>query len=81
MTEYAVDSETGDLKVIKQKVSEKYLPPNVDLLKLIYPQFAQTKMDYNNFTDDELEKEKQRLLLELKENENVGGKNKKQNKM
>ena len=77
ITEYAVDDETGELKVVKQKVSEKYLPPYVDLLKLIYPQVTQTKTDYNRLTDEELEMEKQRLLLELKENENVSGKNKK----
>ena len=72
VTEYAVDEETGKLKITKQKVSEKNLPPNVDLLKLIYPQFVNTKVDYNNLTDEELENEKQRLLKELKENENAG---------
>ena len=29
VTEYAVDEETGKLKVVKQKVSEKTIPPNV----------------------------------------------------
>ncbi len=74
VTEYAVDEETGKLKITKQKVSEKNLPPNVDLLKLIYPQFANAKTDYNSLTDEELEVEKQRLLKELKESENAGGK-------
>ena len=79
-TEYALDEETGKLKVVKQKVCEKNLPPNVDLLKLIYPQLN-NKTDYNQLSDEELENEKQRLLNELKESENVGGKNKKQNKV
>lgn len=35
--------------------------------------------DYNTMSDEELEKEKQRLLKELKENESVGGKNKLKN--
>lgn len=74
ITEYAVDEETGKLKIIKQKVSEKFIPPNVDLLKLVYPQFNKQKMDYESLTDEELEQEKQRLLKELKESENVGRK-------
>lgn len=77
-TEYAVDEETGKLKVVKQKVCEKSLPPNVDLLKLIYPHL-EMKTDFNKLSDEELETEKQRLLKELKESENVGSKNKFQN--
>ena len=65
VTEYAIDEETGKLKIIKQKVSEKTLPPNVDLLKLIYPYWVEDKKDFNKLTDDELEQEKQRLLLVL----------------
>ncbi len=79
VTEFAVDDETGDLKIVKQKVSEKYLPPNIDLLKMIYPQMSTTKEDYNALTDEELETEKQRLLKELKENGNAGGKNQNKN--
>lgn len=59
-------------------MSEKTLPPNVDLLKIIYPQYYQSKIDYNKLTDEELEMEKQRLLKELKESESVSRKNKKQ---
>jgi hypothetical protein len=77
-TEYALDDETGKLKIVKQKVNEKTLPPNVDLLKMIYPNIAESKIDYEKLTDEELEKERLRLLKELKEKENVGGKNKKQ---
>ena len=79
MTEYAIDEETGKLKVVKQKVSEKNLPPNIDLLKLIYPNIQEEKTDYNKMTDEELEQEKTRLLKELKEKESVNRKNKKQN--
>ena len=60
-------------------MSEKNLPPNVDLLKIIYPHMVETKTDYNKLSDEELEEEKQRLLKELKESENVGGKIKLQN--
>lgn len=65
------------MKAVKQKVNEKCLPPNVDLLKLIYPHLVDKKMDYESLTDEELENEKQRLLKELKESESGGGKNQK----
>lgn len=81
ITEYVLDEETGKMKLVKQKINEKSLPPNVDLLKLIYPHMVNAKTDYEKLTDEELEREKQRLLIELKEKESVGGKDKKQNKM
>ena len=79
ITEYAVDEETGKLKITKQKVSEKNLPPNVDLLKLVFPQITSAKTDYSTMTDEELEVEKLRLLKELKESENAGGKKQSKN--
>ena len=39
----------------------------MDILKLVYQHFAEETFDYNKLTDEELEKEKQRLLKELKE--------------
>lgn len=77
ITEYAIDDESGKLKIVKQKISEKSLPPNVDLLKLIYPFVMDEKIDYNKLTDEELEQEKQRLLKQLKEKESDNRKNKK----
>ena len=76
VTEYVLDDETGKMKIVKQKINEKSLPPNVDLLKLIYPHLIEKKVDYDSFSDEELENEKQRLLKELKEKDDVGGKNK-----
>ena len=67
VTEYSADEETGELKIVKQKINEKSVPPNVDILKLVYQHFAEETFDYNKLTDEELEKEKQRLLKELKE--------------
>ncbi len=81
VTEYAIDEESGKLKIVKQKISEKNLPPNIDLLKLMYPYIIEDKIDYNKLTDEELEEEKQRLLKQLKEKESVDRKNKKQNKV
>ena len=79
ITEYAIDDETGKLKIVKQKICEKSLPPNVDLLKMVCTHLVETKKDYNKMSDDELEQEKKRLLKQLKENENDSGKNKSKN--
>ena len=75
-TEYVVDDETGKLKILKQKVNEKKLPPNNDLLKLVYQHFTKDEMDYDELSDEDLENEKQRLLIELKEIKNGCGKSK-----
>ena len=67
--------------MVKQKINEKNVPPNVDLLKIIYPHLREEKTDYESLTDEELEKEKQRLLKELKESKSVGGTNKNKSKV
>ena len=77
--EYILDEETGKMKLVKQKVSEKFLPPNSDIVKLFYQHCFGEEKDYENLTDEELILEKQRLLNILKEEENASGKNKKQN--
>ena len=64
-----MDEETGELKLVKQKINEKNIPPNIDIIKLIYQHYTEQKIDYNKFTDEGLEKEKQRLLKQLKEKE------------
>ena len=73
-TEYLVDEETGQLKISKQKVQEKTLPPNIDLLKILCQQIEKPKEDYESMTDEQLEKEKQKLLQKLKEEESVSRK-------
>ena len=70
-TEYSVDEESGNLKIVKQKVNEKNVPPNTDIIKLIYNHYTENKTDYSRLTDEELEQEKQRLIKELKENDDV----------
>lgn len=76
-----MDEETGNLKIIKQKINEKTIPPNADIIKLIYQHYAEEKVDYEKLTDEELEREKQRLILELKEKENASRKSNKQNQV
>ena len=77
-TEFVLDEETNKMKAVKKKVSEKYLPPNSDVLKIFYQHYFGNDVDYEKLTDDELILEKQRLLKELEE-ESDSGKNKKQN--
>ena len=66
-TEYTIDEETGKLKISKQKIQEKNIPPNTDLIKILCQQIERPMDRYEDMTDEELEKEKQRLLKELKE--------------
>ena len=80
-TEYCLDEETNELKVVKQKVQEKSLPPNIDIIKLIYQHLVDSKQDYNKLTDEELEIEKQRLLKELRREEIASRKNQSKSKM
>ncbi len=63
-SEYSMD-ENGDLKLTKQKVNEKNLPPNPDIIKLIF--HSTDADDYEKLTDEQLLQERERLLNELKE--------------
>ena len=65
-TEYVHDEDTGEMKISKQKIVEKNIPPNIDILKMIYQHLVSSKDNYNEMTDEELEKEKDRLLKELR---------------
>ncbi len=82
--EYVLDNETNEMKLVKKKVNEKTLPPNVDLIKIIFQQIRDeqnNELDYDKLTDEELEKERVRLLKELKEMENDSGKGKTKGKV
>lgn len=79
-----MDNETNEMKLVKKKVNEKTLPPNVDLIKIIFQQIRDEQnkeLDYDKLTDEELEKERVRLLKELKEMENDSGKGKTKGKV
>ncbi len=75
-SEFVRDDETGKMIMVKQKKIEKNLPPNSDLIKIIYQKLTEKTTDYNQLSDEDLEKEKQRLLKQLKEKENASGKSK-----
>ena len=79
-----LDSETNEMKLVKKKVNEKSLPPNIDLIKIIFQQIKEEddkKYDYDKMSDEELEQERQRLLKELKEMNNDSRKGKSSSKM
>ena len=63
-TEYSPD---GD--VVKKKVVSKHFPPDISALKA-YLELISSGEDYESMTDEELAREKQRLLKELEEMQN-----------
>lgn len=63
--------DDGNMVLTKQKVLEKTIPPNPDLMKLLYQKIEENVPSYDSLSDEDLKREKIRLLNELKENENV----------
>lgn len=63
--EYVCDS--GKEILVKKKVTKKHMPPDLTASKLLLEYFGD-KMDvYDNMTDEELDKEAQRLIKEYQE--------------
>ena len=58
--EYGV--EGGELKLLKRKETRKEVPPDLKAVKLL-----EEGTDYSSMTDEELEREKRRLIKELSE--------------
>ncbi|MBQ7348621.1 MAG: hypothetical protein IJW47_01360 [Clostridia bacterium] len=58
-----VESDEGEIKLLKKKVTKKNVPPDVTALKILLDETA--KKPLTEMTDEELEIEKQRLLNEL----------------
>ena len=63
-TEYSPEGE-----VVKKKVVSKHFPPDISALKA-YLELISSEEDYESMTDEELEREKERLLKKLEETEN-----------
>ena len=60
-------SETdGELKLLKRKVTVKTVPPDVSAVKLLL-EIGEENEDLISLSDEELEKEKTRLLKTLEE--------------
>ena len=67
--------------MVKQKVLEKTIPPNTDIIKILLSQMGEEKMDYSEYSDEQLLKEKERLLKQLKEENDDNRKGKSKNKV
>lgn len=60
--EYGV--EDGELKLVKRRETRKDIPPDLKAVKILMEE-----KDYSALSDEELEREKNRLLKQLKEEE------------
>lgn len=67
--EYVMDGN-GNKQLAKQKVSKKLVPPNTDILKMLFNKSETSVVNFEDWSDADLEKEKQRLLKLLKKGEN-----------
>lgn len=65
--EYVLDKD-GNKVLAKQKISKKIVPPNTDIVKLLYSSNKENN-NFSSWTDEQLEVEKQRLLKMLKQGE------------
>ena len=64
--EFAV--ENGELKLVKKKVTRRDIPPDIKAVKMLLE-----GENYARLSDEELEKERQRLIEILKENDSEQG--------
>ena len=69
VNEYVLD-DNGNKQLTKQKISKKAIPPNTDIVKMIFNKSDAQSISFEGWSDTELEKEKQRLLKLLKKGEN-----------
>ncbi len=69
INEYVADAN-GNMQLSKQKISKKAIPPNTDILKMLFTRVETKTANFDDWSDAELEKEKQRLLKLLKKGEN-----------
>lgn len=60
LTEEFIVDEEGVLKLQKKRIVTKNLPPDLEAYKLLYGDTI-----YDEYTDEQLEKEKERLLKQL----------------
>lgn len=67
--EYGV--EDGELKLVKRRETHKDIPPDLKAVKILMEE-----KDYSSLSDEELEREKIRLLKQLKEEEDENQTNK-----
>jgi len=63
LEEYVVD-DNGNEKLLKKKVTKKYVPADLSATKLLLDYFNEKPQEYDNMTDEELDKEAERLYKE-----------------
>lgn len=68
--EYSV-KEDGEIALTKRKIARKYCPPDFSALKT-YLEMYPDKIDLSQYTDEQLAKEKNRLLKQLLAEEKSG---------
>ena len=69
INEYVMD-DNGEKQLVKQKISKKLVPPNTDIVKMLFNKADTAVTSFEDWSDADLEKEKQRLLKLLKKGEN-----------
>ena len=69
VNEYVMDAN-GNKQLTKQKVCKKLVPPNTDILKMLFTKSQTSVLSFEDWSDADLEKEKQRLLKLLKKGVN-----------
>ena len=63
--EYAKDGE--DMTIIRKKVTKKNVPPDISAVKMLLENLSDSPKSLSSLSEEELEKEKVRLLALLKE--------------
>ncbi len=69
VTEEYVTLDDGAVKLVKRKVVSKSVPPDISAVKILM-ELTKFNDNLSTLSDDELEREKQRLLKLLAEEEN-----------
>ena len=63
--EFSINEKSGKLQKNKTKVSKKHIPPDIPAVKTLFEMFEGEKSKYDNMTEEELLKERAKLLEEL----------------
>lgn len=63
--EYAKNDD--DMTVVRKKVTTKNVPPDISAAKMLLEDIEKVKDDYADMTDEQLAKERERLLGLIKE--------------
>lgn len=73
MSEESVDElvadQSGDMKIVKRKITTKYVPPDLSAARLLFEMTGDKTFDFASMSDEELYAEKERLTQMLKKDE------------